>query len=76
MPLEWIEKLENEEVRWWIHALPSKREVLFAADRSDQYPCVVAEVPLDDSDAKRFELPKNSTVIMSPVDWQQAIDDP
>jgi hypothetical protein len=37
---------------------------------------MVAEVPLDDSDTERFNLPKATCIIMSPVDRTRAIDDP
>ncbi len=47
MPIAWIEKLQNEKAKKWAFDYLSKGDVLWAADRGEQYPCVVAEVSLE-----------------------------
>ncbi len=77
MPVAWIEKLENEQAKQWPYGKLISGDVIFAGDRTKKgYQCVVAEVPLDDNDTERFNIPKGVTVIMSPKDQTRSIDDP
>lgn len=75
MPKTWIEQLKSEQVKQWAYDQLVKGTVLWAGDRKE-YGCVVAEVPLDDVDRKRFDLPHGDTIIMYNVDKLKAIDEP
>jgi uncharacterized CHY-type Zn-finger protein len=92
MSVAWIEPVKNHELKKWAYNLlcgsliPQttrlifyyfKNDVLWAVGHCQNgYKCMVAEVPLDDSDTERFNLPKATCIIMSPVDRTRAIDDP
>ena len=71
-----IKPLTNEKAKDWAYDYLVKGDVLWAGDRQREGYPIVAEVPLDDADRKRFDLPRADTIIMHNVDKSKAIDEP
>ena len=76
MPTAWIEKNVSARVKRWAFNQLKSRRVFFSGDRQKQGYPVVAEIPVDNDDIKKFapDLDKAVTIIM--FSQGVSIDDP
>ena len=77
MPIAWFEKTTTTRVALWAFNRLKSGNVLFSGERQREGYPVVAEIPVDDDDIKRFapDLDEAVTIIMF-APGAGIIDDP